>query len=129
MTDIATLTALATSTVSVVAPLLQKALSKGVEKIGESSATLLFDKLSMRLGHQGAKEALRDLAQQPSDAAAQGALNMQLRKALQTDPELAEFLKQWAAEAESKAKVTQTSNTYGDNNKIVQITGSNNSVS
>lgn len=129
MTDISTLTALATSTVSVLAPLLQKAFSKGVEKIGESSAKLLFDKLSMRLEHQGAKEALKDLAQQPSDAAAQGALNMQLRKALQTDLELAEFLKQWAAEAELKVEVAQTSSIYGDNNKTVQITGSNNSVS
>jgi len=129
MTDIATLTALATSTVSVLVPLLKKALGKGVEKIGESSAKLLFDKLSMRLGHQGAKEALKDLAQQPSDAAAQGALNMQLRKALQTDLELAEFLKQWAAEAESKADVAQTSSIYGDNNKTVQITGSGNNVS
>ncbi|MGF6528044.1 hypothetical protein [Variovorax sp. PvP013] len=129
MLDIATMTALATSTVSVLAPLLQKAIDKGAEKIGDSAAKMLFDKLNDRLRHRGAKEALEDLAQQPSDVAAQGALNMQLRKALEADVELAAFLKQWGEEAGSKTDVTQTANTYGDNNKTVQITGSSNSVS
>ena len=128
MLDIATVTALATSTVSVLVPLLQKALDKGVEKVGESSAKLLFDKLNKHLGHKGATEALEDLAQQPDDAAAQGALNMQLRKALEADLELAAFLKQWTAEAGSKTDVTQTASTHGDNNKTIQITGSSNSV-
>jgi hypothetical protein len=129
MLDIATLTALATSTVSVLAPLLQKAIDKGAEKIGDSSAKLLFDKLNNRLKHSRAKEALEDLAQQPGDVAAQGALNMQLRKAMEADVELATFLKQWGEEAGSKTDITQTASTYGDNNKTVQIAGSSNSVS
>ena len=54
---------------------------------------------------------------------------MQLRKALEADPELAAFLKQWVAESESTVGITQTANTYGDNNKTTQIVGSGNSVS
>ena len=129
MLDIATLTALATSAAAVLTPLIQKAAEKGAEEFGKSSAGALFNRLKQRLSHAGAKDALDDLAKQPSDTAAQGALNMQLRKALEADPELAAFLKQWVAESESKVGITQTANTVGDNNKTTQIVGSGNSVS
>ena len=129
MMDVATLTALATSAVAVLTPLIQKAIEKGAEELGKSSAAALFNRLKQRLGHAGAKEALDDLAKQPGDTAAQGAMSMQLRKALEADPELAAFLKQWVAESESKVGITQTANTHGDNNKTTQIVGSGNSVS
>jgi hypothetical protein len=109
------------------APLLQKALEQGAEEFGKSSASALFEKLKQRLTHVGAKAALEDLAIQPNDTAAQGALNMQLRKALQGDPEFAAFLKQWIAEPKS-ADITQIANVSGDNNKTTQIVGSGNSV-
>jgi hypothetical protein len=129
MLDIASLTTLASSAVMVLTPLLQKAAEKGAEELGKSSAGVLFTKLKQRLSHAGAKEALDDLAKQPGDTAAQGALNMQLRKALEADPDLAAFLTQWVAESESKTGISQTANVQGNNNKTTQIVGSGNSVS
>ena len=128
MLDIATLTALASSAVAVLTPLLQKAAEKGVEELGKSAAGALFTKLKERLTHAGAKEALDDLAKQPADTAAQGALNMQLRKAIEADPELAAFLKQWVAESEAKIGISQIANVQGDHNKTTQIAGSGNTV-
>jgi hypothetical protein len=128
MLDIAMLTALASSTVTVLTPLLQKAVEKGAEELGKSSANTLFDKLKQRLSHVGAKEALDDLAKQPDDAAAQGALNMQLRKALAADPELAAFLKQWVTESQSATGTSQNADVVGNHNKVTQIVGSGNSV-
>ena len=129
MLDVTTLAAIAASAVAVVTPLLQKAVEKGDEEIGKSSVGAVLDKLKQRLGHAGAKDALAELAQLPGDTAAQGALNMQLRKALAADPELAAFLKQWVTESEPTSGISQTSNVQGDNNKTTQIVGSGNSVS
>jgi|CXWL01.1.fsa_nt_gi hypothetical protein len=129
MIDIATLTALATSAVAVLSPLLQKALEKGVEEIGKSSAGALFNKLKERLNHSGAKEALADLAKQPADPDAQGALRIQLRKALEADPALVETLKLLVDAGKSETNANQTTNTKGDHNRTIQIVGFGNSVS
>lgn len=128
MLDPATLAAVATSAVSLVVPLLQKALEKGAEEIGKSAVGAALDRLKKRVNHGGVKEAMDDLSKQPDDKAAQGALEMQLRKALQADPDLAAFLKQWASSSESLAGTSQTANFSGDNNKVTQIVGSGNSV-
>ena len=130
MLDIVTLTAIATSVVGVLTPLIQKGVEEGAKELGKSSAAALFNKLKERLWHPGAKEALDDLAKQPGDTAAQGALNMQLRKAMEADPVLAAFLKQWISESESESKggIIQTAKTEGDNNKTTQIVGCGNSV-
>lgn len=128
MLDIPTVTALASSAVAVLTPLLKKALEKGVEEIGKSSASTLFDKLKQRLGHEDAKKALTDLAEQPDDPDAQGALRLQLRKALADDPGLAAFLTEWTNECGSAAGISQTANVHGDHNKTTQIAGSGNSV-
>jgi len=129
MLDIATLTALASSAVSAVTPLVKTAVEKGAEELGKSSAGMLFDKLKQRLSHEGTREALDDLARQPDDTAAQGALNMQLRKALADDPELAAFLNAWLDESQPATGISQTAKVPGDNNKVTQIVGSGNSVS
>ncbi|MGF6986575.1 hypothetical protein QFZ99_006116 [Paraburkholderia atlantica] len=128
MLDIETLTALASSAVAVVTPLLKTAVEKGAEELGKSSAGIVFDKLKQRLNHTGVKEALDDLAKQPDDPAAQGALNMKLRKALADDAELAVFLKQWTAESQAATGISQNANVSGDNGKVTQIIGSGNSV-
>lgn len=128
MIDIATLTALATTAVAILSPLLQKAVEKGAEEVGKSAVGALVDKIKTRLTHAGAKEALDDLAKQPGDPAAQGALNMQLRKAIEADPTLATFLKQWVDESESQAGTSQTANVHGNDNKTIQISGSGNTV-
>lgn len=128
MLDIATITALASSAVTALLPLLHKVVEMGAEELGKSSAGLLLDKLKQRLSHTGAIEALEDLTAQPDDSAAQGALNMQLRKALQTDPELAGFLKQWIAESPAASGVSQIANVHGDHNTTKQIVGSGNTA-
>jgi hypothetical protein len=128
MPDPTTLAAVASSAVALIAPLLQKALEKGAEELGKSAAGRLLAKLTERLNHRGAREALEDLENAPADPAAQGALNMQLRKALAVDPDLVTFLRQWLDEAKSTAAVSQIANVHGDHNKLTQITGSGNQV-
>jgi hypothetical protein len=127
--DVATLTALATSAVAALSPLLQKALEKGVEEISKCSAGAMFNKLKERLTHTGAKEALTDLTKQPADPDTQGALRIQLRKALEADPALVEMLKPLLAAAQGETNITQTANVTGDHNKTIQIVGSGNSLS
>jgi len=129
MFDPATIAALASSAVALITPLLQKAVDKGAEEVGKSAVSSLLGKLKERLTHGGAKEALEDLAQTPADSAAQGALSMQLRKALAADPDLAAFLKKWVEESKTVPGIIQTANFQGDSNKVTQITGSGNQVS
>jgi hypothetical protein len=128
MFDIATIAAIATSTVSVLSPLLQKAAEKGAEEVGKSAVSGLLPKFKARLTHEGSKEALADLSQQPTDVAAQGALVMQLRKAVAAEPDLASFLQKWSDECKSESYVSQVASVQGDQNKVTQIVGSGNSV-
>jgi hypothetical protein len=127
MLDPSTITSLALSAVTALGPVLNKAMEKGAEEVAKASATALFDKFRKRLKQTTAEEALHELVKQPEDAAAQGALNMQLRKALAVDPSLAGFLQQWIAESRSTMNVRQVANVQGDNNKTTQIVGSGNS--
>lgn len=128
MFDPATLPALASSAVTVLAPLLKKTLEKGAEEFGKLSVNSLLDKLKQKLSHAGTREALDDLVVQPDDTAAQGALAMQLRKALASDPSLVAFLKQWVVDSESIAGISQTANVQGHGNTTTQIAGSGNSI-
>ena len=128
MLDLATLSAIAASAVTVLTPLLGKAAQKGAEELGKGAVTSLLDKLKQRLGHAGAKEALDELARQPSDGDAQGALRLQLRKAMEQDPELVAFLQDWAKESAPAAGVSQVANVTGHQNQTVQISGSGNRV-
>ena len=81
MLDATTLQTLAAGTVALLSSLLGKTLEKGAEEIGKSAVGTIFDNLKNRLKHDGAKEALNDLAQRPSDGDLQAALRMQLKKA------------------------------------------------
>ena len=125
MLDPATLSLIA-SAVAALSPLLGKAVDKAAEKIGELTITSLVDKFKNRVP-EPAKEAINDLVQNPSDADQQATLRTQLKKAVQADPELATFLKEWLAEAQPVAKaaggVSQTVNLNGNDNIITQIAG------
>lgn len=129
MFDPAILSAIAASTVSLLTPLFQKALDKGAEEVGKSVVRSAIEALRKRLSHHGAKEAIEDLAQDPDSKAAQGALEMQIRKALQADPELASFLKEWLIDSAQRTGISQVATLTGNNSKVVQIAGSGNSVS
>lgn len=123
------LAALAASAVALITPLLAKAVEKGVEEVGKTTAGSLLGALKARLTHSGAKAALADLSQTPTDTDAQGQLRMQLRKALTEDATLADFLKEWLAEGEKLAPaVSQNAHTVGDQNTTIQVAGSGNQI-
>lgn len=122
---------LAASTVALLAPLLGKALDKGVEEVGKAAATGILSKLKDKLSHAGAKEALEDLSKQPTDADTQAALRRQLVKAMEADPAMGEVVKTWLGEATPQAAeigINQTANTQGNNNTVIQISGSANAI-
>ena len=132
MIDPATLTALASSTVALLSPLLAKAVDKGAEEVGKSAAGALLAKLKERLGGTPAQKPLEDLAALPEDPDNQADLRKQLKAAVQADPALVAFLQQWLEQGQQQAPtlgITQTANVTGNNNKTVQIAGSGNSVS
>ena len=136
MIDPTTLSALVSSTVALLSPLLSKALDKavdtGAEALGKSAVGALLDKLKQRLSGTPAEKPLADLAKQPEEADNQADLRKQLKAAVQADPALAAFLQQWLAQGTQQAQalgVTLTATVTGNDNKVVQISGSGNSVS
>lgn len=124
MLDLAMLSSLASSAVGLLTPLLNMAFQKGAEELGKSSAGALVENLKQKIKHAETKEALEDLISQPDDTAAQGAMTMQLRKALASDPDLVAFLNQWVADSKPVAGISQTANVHGNDNKVNQIAGS-----
>ena len=121
MLDTTTLAAIASSTVAVIVPLLQRAIDKGAEEIGQSVVGGLLAKLKARLTRSETKDALDDLAKSPTDTAAQGALSMQLRKSLAADPELVQFLHQWMGESKTSVGISQSANVHGNHSTVTQI--------
>lgn len=132
MIDPSTLASLASATVALIAPLVGKAFEKGAEEAAKGTAGLLVDRLKARLTGTPAKAALDDVAQQPADADTQAALRVQLKKAVEADPALADFLQKWLEDGHKQSAalgIQQTATVTGSNNKTVQISGSGNSVS
>lgn len=88
-------------------PYLLKGGEKAAEEVGKKfgsavweRATGLWAKLRPRLeAKPSAQEALHEVIQAPEDQAAQGALNLQLRKILAEDSDLARELAIWLEEA------------------------------
>ena len=127
--DPATLSALAASAVTALVPLLQQAATKGFEKLGESTAGTLFEKLKNRLTKASAQEALEDLAKEPQDSINQDLVKGQITKALKDQPELVAELKAWRKEADAEVPgVSQVMHVSGDVNKLAQVSGSGNAV-
>lgn len=129
MLDPATLTALAATAVSALVPLLQKAIDKGAETLGEQTVGKLFDGLKARLTSPSGKEALDDVAQKPDDPDRQAALRVQVKKALEADPAFAATLQGWLAEAgvSPAAGVVQTATVSGGSTSV-QTAGSGNTT-
>lgn len=127
--DPATLSALAASAVAALVPLLEKAASKGFEKLGETTAGTLFEKLKNRLTKASAQEALEDLAKVPQDSTNQDLVKGQITKALKDQPELVAELQAWLKAAGAEAPgVSQVMNVSGSGNKSAQVSGSGNAV-
>jgi hypothetical protein len=126
MLDPTTIAALASTAISVLAPLLQKMAEGGAAEAGKSVVSGLLEKLTQHISHKGSKEAFDDLVRDPNDADAQGALRLQLRKAMETDPDFAAFLKQWVGDSKIESGIAQSAIVTGNNNTTTQIAGSGN---
>lgn len=127
--DPATLSALATSAVTALVPLLQQAATKGFEKLGESTAGTLFEKLKNRLTKASAQEALEDLAKEPQDSTNQDLVKGQITKALKEQPEMVAELQAWLKEAGAEVPgISQVMTVSGNANKLAQVSGSGNAV-
>lgn len=124
MIDPTTLTALAASATAALIPLLQKAAAKGFEKLGESTAGTLFDKLKKKFAEAPDQQrALDKLAANPErDTAKTGAQNA-IHEYLEDHPEFAQELKAWLQEAGAADTSGQTLTITGDHNKTVQVQG------
>ena len=125
MLDPATLSLIA-SAVAALSPLLGKAVDKAAEKIGELTITGLIDKFKNRVP-EPTKQAVNALEKNPANGDRQGSLRVSLEDAIEADPALATFLKEWLAEAQPVAKavggVSQTVNLNGNDNITTQIAG------
>lgn len=123
---------LSTTAVAVLSPLLAKAADKAAESVGENVINSVFGGLKKLLGGKPkAEEALAELAAQPADVDAQGALRLQLRKAIEADQAFAEELKGWLGAAEKQFETighTQTATISGDNSRVNQTVGSGNQI-
>lgn len=101
MFDPAMASAMASLTVETLMPILKRSFDESAEKLDKSSSKTLVDRLKQKFTHVGVKDALIKLSSQHDDNAAQGALVIQLQKALVSDPNLEAFLGQWTKEAKS----------------------------
>lgn len=119
---------LAASAVTLLTPFLKKAAEKGAEKLGESAAGTLFDKLKGSLKTPAGQEALSDLTKAPDDADAQAALRVQIRNAAEQDPQFASQLQELVSKTGAVTQ-NQVANVTGDQNKVAQVQGSGNVIS
>ncbi len=130
MVEPVTLTATA---VALLAPYLAKGAEAAAGKLGEQAAAGVGKLVALvrgRLSGAAAAEALTELAAAPEDADAQGAVRLQLKKAIAADPAFAEELRQLVetVKAAGGDKVQQYVSVTGDNNKAAVVSGSGNKV-
>ena len=130
MIDPATLSALAASATAALVPLLQKAAGKGFEKLGESAAGTLFDKLKKRFTDAPDQQrALDKLATNPERETTRAGAQNAIHEYLEDHPEFAEELTAWLQEACVADTGGHVQHVTGDHNKVAQVGGHNNSVS
>jgi hypothetical protein len=123
MIDPASISMLAASAVALLSPFLKKAADKGAEKLGESAAGTLFEKLKLSLKTPAGQEALSDLAKQPDDTDNQAGLRKEIRKAAEQDPEFAQLLHGLLSEA-GASTASDNQIAIGDNNKQAKVSDS-----
>jgi hypothetical protein len=110
-----------------------KAAGKMAETVGSEVGTRaikLYDTIKAKLTGAAAQEALAEFEAKPDDARRKGALEVQLEKAIEADPEFRETLAALVEEIKAKGgdAIVQTANVTGDQNVTTQIAGSGNVV-
>jgi class 3 adenylate cyclase len=125
--DPATIGALASGVVAVLAPYLAKAgeeFAKEVGKTASSKMGALYQAVKARLhGHPAAAKALADLEVTPDDEDAQAALRLQLKKQMEADGAFADTLRRLLEEiGRDEQTATFLTQVYGGEvGKIINI--------
>jgi len=135
MTDPTTLTALATSAITALIPLLKRALGKGLETLGDKAAGKAFEALKHKLHHSSAEKALEKLADHPDDNSLQLRLRVHLEESMEQDSKLAEAVRHWLDEVkQAESHQTASASDQGQaavadhGGTVIQIQGSGNNV-
>jgi len=110
-----------------------KAAGKMAETVGTEVGNRmikLWDAVRAKLTSPAAQEMLADFEDKPDDARRKGALELQLEKAIQADPDFRETLATLIEEIKAKGgdAIVQTANVTGDQNVTTQIAGPGNVV-
>jgi hypothetical protein len=116
-------TTLATSVVAALAPYLMKAGEEFAKEAGKSVANKigeLYQFLNEHFKkHPNAKEALDDLKAKPDDNDAQAALRVQIKKLLETDPDMVRKIEQLLGDIKQyKASVSFSTQVNGNVDQI-----------
>jgi hypothetical protein len=124
---------MATAAVALLAPYVAKGGEELAKKVGGEVGTRvveLWDLVKGKLTSPAAKEAVADLEAKPEDERRQGALSVQLEKALEADPAFRDQVAGLLREMEQKGgrPITQIANIVGDRNVNTQIAGAGNTV-
>jgi hypothetical protein len=125
--------ALAAATAGFLAPYAFQVASKLAEKVtGDVTTQLvkLYDTVKAKLTGPAAKEALAEFEAKPEDGRRKAALELQLEKAIEADPEFRKTLAALVEEIKAKGgdAIVQTAKVTGDRNVTTQIAGSGNVV-
>jgi len=138
--DPATLTAFLAPFLPTLMKLGGKVFEGAAAKSGETAGTKLTENALKKAGtiweklfpkveaKESAKEAAEDVAQTPDDADAQAALRLQLKKILESDPELAaaiaQIMEEDAPDGTPGTQIVQ--HVTGNQNQVIgQVTGGN----
>ncbi|MCW5977620.1 MAG: hypothetical protein KIT09_06065 [Bryobacteraceae bacterium] len=113
---------IARHTVEVLQPYLLAAGAALTQGAGEGIGETLFHWLKARLKRPAAAAALEEAARAPRDETTIELLTLQIRKALEEDPELRNEL------LARLPPIAQAASAVGDQNTIVQSAGSNVSI-
>jgi hypothetical protein len=124
---------LAAAAVAYLTPYALQVAGKLTEKFtGDVTERLvkLYDTVKTKLTGAAEKEALAEFKAKPDDARRTGALEVQLEKAIEADPEFRKTLAALVEEIKAKGgdSIVQTATTTGDHNVTTQIAGSGNVV-
>ena len=124
---------LAAAAAGFLAPYVSQVGSTLAQKVtGDVTTQLvkLYDAVKIKLTGPAAQEALTEFATEPDDARRKAALEVQLEKAIEADPDFREALAELVEEIKAKGgdAILQTANITGDRNVTTQIVGAGNVV-
>jgi hypothetical protein len=121
---------LATAAVALVAPYVAKGAEELAKKVGGEVGSRVVKLWEALKGKLAGKEALADVEAKPDDQRRWAALELQLEKAFEADPEFRAEVARLveAIPAEQRAAIQQIANVTGDRNVTVQSAGGGNRV-